>query len=75
LGKYELAEWLTGHHHHVVCVACGAMEDIDVPHQAEGNLNAIVDSLGALAGFRVLDHVLEVEGVCQSCDELQTADD
>jgi Fe2+ or Zn2+ uptake regulation protein len=72
LGYYELAEWLTGHHHHVVCVACGAMEDIDVPPQAEGDLNAIVDSLGAKAGFRVLDHVLEVEGVCQSCDEMES---
>jgi Fur family ferric uptake transcriptional regulator len=68
LAKYELSEWLTGHHHHVVCVACGAMEDIEVPQGAEGDLKAIVDSLGERAGFRVLDHVLEVEGVCQECD-------
>lgn len=68
LGRYELAEWLTGHHHHVVCVACGAIEDIEIPHRAESELEAIVDSLGAQAGFRVLDHVLEVEGVCRSCD-------
>ncbi|MDK1027296.1 MAG: transcriptional repressor, partial [Actinomycetota bacterium] len=63
IARYELAEWLTGHHHHVVCVACGAIEDIDVPDAAERALHDIASSLGAQAGFRVLDHVLEVEGV------------
>lgn len=66
--RYELAEWLTGHHHHVVCVSCGAMEDIDVPPQAEKKLRVIADSIGEQAGYRVLDHVLEVEGVCPPCD-------
>jgi len=68
VGRYEFAEWLTGHHHHVICVACGAIGDIDVPPRAERDLNTIAESLGAEAGFRVLDHVLEVEGVCSSCD-------
>jgi Fur family ferric uptake transcriptional regulator len=68
VGRYELAEWLTGHHHHLVCVSCGAIEDIEVPRHAESELKAIVDSLGEGAGFRVLDHVLEIEGVCQTCD-------
>ena len=75
VARYELAEWLTGHHHHVVCVSCGAIEDIDVPHPAELELHAIVDYLGAQAGFRVLDHVLEVEGVCQRCDTRHTTHD
>ncbi|MFV1970200.1 MAG: Fur family transcriptional regulator [Acidimicrobiia bacterium] len=69
VARYELAEWLTGHHHHIVCVACGAIEDIDVPDSAESELHAIASSLGAQAGFRVLDHVLEVEGVCPNCDD------
>ena len=66
--RYELAESLTGHHHHVVCVACGATEDVSVPKPAEQQLNAIVKSLGSQVAFRVLDHVLEVEGVCPNCD-------
>lgn len=70
VGRYELAEWLTGHHHHLVCVSCGAIEDTDVPRQSESELNRIVDSLGQQAGFRVLDHVLEVEGVCRRCDSV-----
>lgn len=75
VGRYELAEWLTGHHHHLVCVSCGAIEDIDVPRHDETELKTIVDSLGADAGFRVLDHVLEIEGVCQTCDEGLMTDD
>lgn len=68
VARYELAESLTGHHHHVVCVACGAIEDVSVPKPAEKQLNAIVESLGSQVEFRVLDHVLEVEGVCPDCD-------
>jgi len=68
IARFELAEWLTGHHHHVVCVACGAIEDVTVPRPAEHALAGIVNELGAQAGFRVLDHVLEVEGVCAKCD-------
>lgn len=68
IARYELAEWLTSHHHHVVCVACGAIEDIDVSDNAERELHSIALSLGSRAGFRVIDHVLEVEGVCPNCD-------
>jgi Fur family ferric uptake transcriptional regulator len=68
VGRYELSEWLTGHHHHVVCVSCGEIEDIEVPLRAEKDLTTIVATLGQQSGYRVLDHVLEVEGVCASCD-------
>jgi Fe2+ or Zn2+ uptake regulation protein len=53
------------------------MEDVDVPPNAEHELKAIVESLGSEAGFRVLDHVLEVEGVCGRCDktEREASDD
>ena len=68
-GAGGLAEWLTGHHHHVVCIACGAIEDIEVSDKAESGLHAIVSTLASLAGYRVLDHILEVEGVCEACDD------
>lgn len=68
VARYELAESLTGHHHHVVCVACGAIEDVSVSKPAEQQLHTIAQLLGSQVGFRVLDHVLEVEGVCPSCD-------
>ena len=30
-GRYELAEDLIGHHHHLVCSNCGTMRDVEVP--------------------------------------------
>lgn len=68
IARYELSQWLSGHHHHAVCVACGAIQDIEVPHDAEQVLLNMVNELGKTAGYRVVDHVLEVEGVCRRCD-------
>jgi len=68
IARYELSQWLSGHHHHAVCVACGAIQDIEVPHDAEQILLDMVNELGEAAGYRVVDHVLEVEGVCGTCD-------
>jgi len=68
VARYELSEWLTGHHHHIICVSCGAIEDIDVPTNAERTLHDIASAIGDRAGYRILDHVLEVEGVCRNCD-------
>jgi Fur family ferric uptake transcriptional regulator len=68
IARYELAEWLTGHHHHVVCIACGKIQDVAVSEGEEDELHAVAERLGRSVGFRVLGHVLEVEGVCPSCD-------
>src|SRR5690606_36238034 len=35
LARYELAEWLMGHHHHVVCVDCGIVEDVSLSDEDE----------------------------------------
>ena len=32
---FELAEEMKGHHHHIVCVACGQVLDIDIPQKVE----------------------------------------
>src|SRR5512136_741579 len=35
VGRYELAEWLVGHHHHVVCVSCGEVRDVGLDPRTE----------------------------------------
>lgn len=65
--RYELAEWLTGHHHHVACVVCGSVEDIDVPQPYEDEVARLVDKLAALASFAPTGHQLEIEGRCSQC--------
>ncbi|GMR03037.1 MAG: ferric iron uptake transcriptional regulator [Acidimicrobiia bacterium] len=67
IARYELSQWLSGHHHHVVCVVCGAIQDIEIPQDAERELLLMASKLGERAGYRVVDHVLEVEGVCPAC--------
>lgn len=67
LTRFELAEWLTGHHHHLVCVACGSVEDIDIPPALEESVRGLVSEIAALASFDATDHALEIEGRCQRC--------
>lgn len=67
LARFELAEWLAGHHHHVVCRTCGAVEDIELSSDAEALLDDMARALADRAGFVPEGHVLEVEGVCGGC--------
>ncbi|MCP4304867.1 MAG: transcriptional repressor [bacterium] len=65
--RYELAEWLTGHHHHLVCVDCGTVDDINVPPQHEAAVRVLVEKIAAAAAFSPSAHVLEIEGSCSRC--------
>ena len=67
LTRYELAEWLTGHHHHLVCTECSVVEDIPIPSDVEQQLHTLVSALATTSGFAADDHVLEIEGRCARC--------
>jgi len=67
LARYELAEWLKGHHHHLVCVDCGAVEDVEVPTTVERRLETIVTEVATTSEFLPFDHALEIEGRCIRC--------
>lgn len=67
VARYELAEWLSGHHHHVVCLECGVVGDFQLEVQAEEQLLDLVANAGRQAGYQVRGHSLEVEGLCRSC--------
>jgi Fe2+ or Zn2+ uptake regulation protein len=66
-GRYELAEWITGHHHHITCSVCGSAEDIDIPEPLESAIATLLDDVARGSGFRITGHRLELEGVCRSC--------
>jgi Fe2+ or Zn2+ uptake regulation protein len=51
-----------GHHHHLVCSECGAVEDFTACDVAE-----LVSELTRRAGFTVDGHWLEVYGRCAAC--------
>jgi len=65
--RYELAEWLTGHHHHLVCIDCGAVDDVELPRTMEQKVANLVEGISAHAGFTPTDHTLEIEGRCARC--------
>lgn len=66
-GRYELAEELTGHHHHLVCVRCGRVRDVDVPADLEVALDRALDRLAKRAGFASVSHRLDLMGLCADC--------
>lgn len=66
--RFELAEVLTDHHHHhLICTACGAVDDFTVPGRLE---KAVGDALAAVASatdFRPTGHRLDLVGICANC--------
>jgi len=65
--RYELAEWLTEHHHHMVCVSCGSISDVATSDDDEAVVDGLVDALAQSADFSVSGHRLEIEGKCATC--------
>jgi Fur family ferric uptake transcriptional regulator len=65
--RYELAEWLRGHHHHLVCIECGSVEDVEVTARHEQQVDRIVDEISRVASFTPADHLLEIQGRCSRC--------
>lgn len=65
--RYELAEHLTGHHHHLVCAHCGAVIDIDVPNVIEDELRSLSAKVARAHGFRIDHHRLDLVGTCGNC--------
>jgi Fur family ferric uptake transcriptional regulator len=65
-GRFELAEDLAGHHHHLVCEVCGRVSDITPSPRLE---RALREAIAAGAGdrFLVSDHRFELMGTCAEC--------
>lgn len=66
-GRYELAEDLIGHHHHLVCERCGRIRDVDVPPDVERTLDRALDRIAKRAGFAHVSHRLDLVGLCADC--------
>lgn len=47
-----------GHHHHIVCVKCGKIGEFS---------GCLLSSKKKVSGFKVLDHFLQLEGICNEC--------
>jgi Fur family transcriptional regulator, ferric uptake regulator len=65
--RFELTEDLTGHHHHLICGACGRVDDFTVSPQLERSLEAALDRIVAGTGFQPDHHKLDLVGTCADC--------
>ncbi|MCS5683735.1 MAG: transcriptional repressor [Acidimicrobiales bacterium] len=65
-GRFELHESLTGHHHHLVCMVCGRVEDFEAPEEFEAGINMLVET-AAQRGFVVDGHLFDMVGRCATC--------
>ena len=67
LGRFELAEDLAGHHHHLQCTSCGTLLDFDASAQLEQALMAAARRIAAETGYEITGHRLDFDGRCPRC--------
>ncbi len=67
--RFELAEDLTGaHHHHFVCTNCGVVEDIVLSDRLEHAIDDAGHRLASSVGHQVHAHRLDLLGLCTACN-------
>lgn len=67
---FELAEPLLSHHHHLVCVDCGGIEDVRLDDKIEELLDQHLNLLASRASFKPLRHSLDLQGHCERCQSV-----
>jgi Fe2+ or Zn2+ uptake regulation protein len=65
--RYELAEALTQHHHHLICSSCGRVEDVTIPASLEADVDRTITKLAKRSGFATVAHRLDLIGTCRAC--------
>lgn len=65
--RFELAEDLTEHHHHLLCVSCGKVIDVTLPADFERQAADAISRLADAEGFQASSHQLDVLGLCAGC--------
>jgi Fur family ferric uptake transcriptional regulator len=65
--RWELAEDLTEHHHHLICRGCGDVTDFTVPGDIERRLDDALADAASSAGFDATHHRLDLVGLCARC--------
>ena len=65
--RFELAEDLTEHHHHLLCVSCGKVIDVTLPAGFEQQVAAAIGQLADAESFQAHGHRLDVLGLCAAC--------
>lgn len=54
------------HHHHLVCIGCGATEDVRL-----ADVEPVLGRVREATDYEVVDHRIEVYGLCPHCQKRQ----
>jgi Fur family ferric uptake transcriptional regulator len=65
--RYELAEDLTEHHHHLICSSCGDIDDFTLPAPVEAAVEEALKRAARRTKFQGTHHRLDLVGVCARC--------
>ena len=68
--RYELAEELTEHHHHLICSSCGLVRDMPTDVRVERVMRAVMAEM-PVGVFTPQSHRIDVMGLCPDCAEQQ----
>lgn len=61
--KVELSDVFAAHHHHLLCLGCGKIIDIE----DERHIENFISEVAQKHNFTVRSHQFEIEGYCSSC--------
>jgi Fur family transcriptional regulator, ferric uptake regulator len=67
--RFELAEDLTEHHHHLLCTVCGRVIDVTPTPAFERMVDEMVHQLAAREDFHPSSHALDIIGHCANCTD------
>lgn len=65
--KLELSDKFVGHHHHLSCLKCGKVIDIE----DEKHIDDFIHEIANKFGFQPRRHQFEVDGYCKDCAKNQ----
>lgn len=60
--RFELNDEDVHHHHHLICLSCGKVEEFDLDL-----LESLEESISEKTGFDIVDHRLKFYGYCSEC--------
>jgi Fur family ferric uptake transcriptional regulator len=66
-GRFELAEELAGHHHHLACGRCGKVEDVTPSPRLERAMAEAARVVADEQGYEVTGHQFDLFGLCPAC--------
>lgn len=64
---FEFAEPLLSHHHHLICIDCGAIEDVRLDDDVEAIVDQSLAEAASQTGFTPMRHTLDLHGYCADC--------